>query len=185
MLALVVFSNVCSGIIPPNTCNKCERDIISKAALKKHMPNCQGKKQREACKNGDSCRWFKANRCLFVHSSRSRQANTNQNQRPIIDQRQVRQKSHQMNNQEWKTVQRRNRKPLWTCNFCSENIFNQEASRSHGSTCRAKYSNSQNSLPHKRQQFWCKFQDRCNKGLFCEFKHLEGFPKRNPPQNHH
>ena len=31
-------SGECDEIIPPNKCEKCERDIISKAALKKHMP---------------------------------------------------------------------------------------------------------------------------------------------------
>ena len=66
-------SNICSEVIAPNTCNKCQHDIISKVALKKHMPKCQGKKQSEACKNGDSCRWFKANVCLSTQPRDIRQ----------------------------------------------------------------------------------------------------------------
>ena len=174
-------SNICSGVIPPNTCDKCKRDVISRAALKKHMPGCQGKKQREDCKNGELCRYHKANRCLFFHpSKRNHQPASRQNNRPNM------QSSMSPNqDQEWHTIQRRNRKALWTCNFCDENIYNQEASRRHGSTCKVRHSQSQNVLPQRRQSLWCQFQDRCNKGLSCTFKHLEGFPKRNQPQNQH
>ena len=190
---VMMHANNCHAIIEPNTCNKCEREVISKAALKKHMSGCQGKKQREACRNGESCRYHKANRCLFFHpskrqnqtKSRPLQQTIQENQNNQPPRTQNRQPSHQMHNQEWTTVQRRNRNPLWTCNFCGQNIFNREASRCHGSICSARNSQSLNVSPHKRQQLWCQFQDRCNKGLFCGFRHLEGFPKRNQPQNHH
>ena len=189
---VMMHSNNCSEVIGLNTCNKCEKNVISKAALKNHMPGCQGKKQREACRNGEFCRYHKANRCLFFHPiKRQNQATSRQHQQPNPDnqniqppRRQNRQPSHQKNTQEWTTVQRQHRNPLWTCNFCGQNIFNQEASRCHGSICSARHSQSRNVLPHTRQQLWCQFQDMCNKGLSCDFKHLEGFPKRNQPQHH-
>ena len=190
---VMMHANNCSAVLEPNTCNKCERVVISKAALKKHMPGCQGVKQREACRNGESCRYHKANRCLFFHpNKRQNQETSRPHRRPIPEsqniQHQRRQNhtpSHQMDNQEWKTVQRRNRKPMWTCNFCGQDIYNQEASRCHGSLCRARHSQPLNVLPQKRHPLWCQFQDRCNKGLSCTFKHLEGFPKRKQPQNFH
>ena len=79
----MMHANNCNAIIEPNTCNKCEREVISKAALKKHMPGCQGKKQREACRNCESCRYHKANRCLFFHPSKGQnQANNWPHQQP-------------------------------------------------------------------------------------------------------
>ena len=46
--------------------------------LKKHKSTCKGKKQVPHCKNGSSCRWYKANRCLFVHQERpNQQSNLN------------------------------------------------------------------------------------------------------------
>ena len=148
---VLTHSNICNDVIPPNTCDKCKRDVISRAALKKHMPGCQGEKKREDCKNGESCRYHKANRCLFFNpSKRNHQPASCQNNQPNM------QSSMRPNqDQDWHTIQRRNRKALWTCNFSDENIYNQEASRRHGSTCKARHSQSQNVLPQRRQSLWC------------------------------
>ena len=51
----------CGEIIPLNTCNKCNKDIVSKVALKKHTQSCKGKKKIPVCDNGDHCRWYKNN----------------------------------------------------------------------------------------------------------------------------
>ena len=83
---VMMHSNNCSEVIGLNTCNKCEKNVISKAALKKHMPGCQGKKQREACRNGEFCRYHKANRCLFFHPiKRQNQATSRLHQQPNPD----------------------------------------------------------------------------------------------------
>ena len=60
-------NSACSEIIPLNTCNKCERDIVSKAALNRHVKSCKGKKQTDMCRNGDNCSWYRYNKCKFVH----------------------------------------------------------------------------------------------------------------------
>ena len=192
-------SNNCSEVIPLNTCNKCERDVISKADLKKHIKTCKGRKQLALCQNGEACRYHKSNRCNFFHPNMNQhqQLNprTNQRSSQVIQTKQpaMRPNQDQVQQrpaQEWETVQRqnRNRIPLWTCNFCNVNIYNKEASRGHrveNGNCRVRQNQVLNVLPHKRQQLWCKFQDSCYKGLSCEFRHLEGFPKRRHPQNHH
>ena len=49
-------SNNCSEVISPNICTKCERELVSKAFLKKHMKGCkEKKKQLELCRNGEQC----------------------------------------------------------------------------------------------------------------------------------
>ena len=58
----------CGELIPLNTYNKCARDIVGKAQLKKHIPKCKGKKKTAACRNGPTCRFLRANRCNYVHS---------------------------------------------------------------------------------------------------------------------
>ena len=182
-------SNICSEVIAPNTCNKCQRDIISKVALKKHMTKCQGKKQSEACKNGDSCRWFKANRCLFVHPTKRHQANTNQNQQPIIDWRQRQQRPRHQPNNDWTTVRARERHPLWTCRFCEANIFSREAGRNHLCEMHPNKSVNKQLSDRKRSQNqkplkWCQFQDRCFKGQSCSFKHMNrDFLQKSLEQN--
>ena len=57
----------CSEIIALNICEKCERSVISKANLKKHIKNCKGKKKIPEFHNGDQCRWFKNDKCKFTH----------------------------------------------------------------------------------------------------------------------
>ena len=63
-------SNNCSGIISPNTCNKCEMNVVSRAALNKHESTCKGKEQLALYRNGDSCCFYKANKCNFFHPER-------------------------------------------------------------------------------------------------------------------
>ena len=72
-------ANVCSKVIAPLMCEKCNCELISKAGLKKHMERCKGDQQpnsskkpqnqqsKEKCTNGPKCRFFKENRCLFFH----------------------------------------------------------------------------------------------------------------------
>ena len=192
-------ANKCSEVLSLNICNKCDREVISKAAHKKHMQTCKGKKQPALCRNGEACRYHKANKCDFLHPVKNQhmQPNPTMNQRPsqVTQKKQPALRPNQQQqqhrpNQEWATVQRRNRNrnPLWTCNFCDQNIYNMEASRGHrveNGNCVVRENQALKVLPHRRQQLWCKFQDSCNKGLACGFRHLEGFPKRRQPQNHH
>ena len=59
-------------------CNKCDRELISKAGLKKHRERCQGvdgqdvqalivDSQLDECRNGPSCWFLKHNKCSFQH----------------------------------------------------------------------------------------------------------------------
>ena len=123
-----------------NMCNKCDREVISKAALKKHEQICKGKKQPALCRNGEACRYHKANKRNFLHplKNQRQQPNPKMNHQPsqVTQKKQPASRPNQQQqqhrpNQEWVTVQRRSRNPLWTCNFCDMNIYNMEASRGH------------------------------------------------------
>ena len=175
-------ANNCSEVIQLNVCAKCEQNIVSKAALKKHMPICKGKKQPIKCRNGESCRYNKAGRCSFFHP-------------PC---RQIQQPNNELNN-EWHTVRHKSRKPLWTCRFCTANMYSREAGRNHicekhnsksveQQLVERKRSYHQNNFPHKAQsdspQLWCKYQDNCFKGQLCRFKHIgRDFLEGNLSQN--
>ena len=102
----------CDEILPLNTCEKCEREVISKAALKKHKSTCKGKKQVPHCKNGGSCRWYKANRCLFVH-----QPSPNQQSNQHLD-------------NEWQQVQPRQRQ-AHKCHNCKKQFGNKNEMQNH------------------------------------------------------
>ena len=164
------------------------------------MPRFIEKKPLVKCRNGEACRYHKANRCNFLHQTKAQNQqasmNQNQNQVQIIKSQQpnpwknqqpgiVRQNEEP--NHEWHTVQHKNRKSLWTCHSFNTEIYSKEASRSHRigeGMCTTGKNQFQNSLPQQRQsarrQLWCKFQGRCNKGNSCEFKHFEDFPRWNP-----
>ena len=140
------------------------------------------------CRNGQFCSYFKANKCNFFHPvSHNMQSQSTQNQ-----------------NQEWHTVQKKSRKALWTCRFCSAQIHSQEAGRNHicemhpsksvDEQLREKRNNGlSNTFPQKRlsgnqqsgrPKLWCRFQDRCTKGNYCEFRHFQlGFHQTNHQQN--
>ena len=188
----LMHANKCSEVISLNTCKKCGRDVISRAALKKHESSCRGEEQADLCRNGASCRYYKANRCNFFHPGKRhhQQPNRKNNQPPIQrkqNQQPARVKNHppvQEHHNQWHTVQSRRRNPLWTCNHCDKDIYNQDASRNHSNTC-----TGMNVSPQRghsgRQQLWCKFQETCNKGQTCGYKHFQSFPMGNLPQGQH
>jgi uncharacterized C2H2 Zn-finger protein len=188
----LMHANKCSEVISLNICNKCGRDVISRAALKKHESSCRGEEQADLCRNGASCRYYKANRCNFFHPGKRhhQQPNRKNNQPPIQrkqNQQPARVKNHppvQEHHNQWHTVQSRRRNPLWTCNHCDKDIYNQDASRNHSNTC-----TGMNVSPQRghsgRQQLWCKFQETCNKGQTCGYKHFQSFPMGNLPQGQH
>ena len=179
----------CGEIIPLNTCNKCDKDVVSKAALKKHMKSCKGKKQIPECENGVHCRWYKNNRCKFIHNHPKPNQNQRQQQPRQHQQRQHKNQPRQQPNQEWQTNQQRNKQPLWTCNFCFANIHSRVAGRNHICEAHPTKSVDQQLMERKRfgttnispqvvqsdkPQQWCKFQDRCFKGQTCGFRHISG-----------
>ena len=108
-------ANDCTEVLQVNKCNICDREVISKAALKKHSKSCHPKKLNVLCRNGSSCSYLKANRCSFSHPETQK----------------LQPKQFQAQNQEWHTVQRKSRKILWTCRFCSAKIHSHEAGRNH------------------------------------------------------
>ena len=190
-------SNECSEVIGPNTCNKCERDVISRAALKKHERSCRVEKQIALCRNGESCRYYKANRCSFFHPEKRQHQQPNRRNNKLPIQRSQNQQPKRIQNHppvqeqqnQWHTVQSKRRNPRWTCNHCDTNIYNQAASRSHSGSCRGMNRQSMNVSPHRghsgRQQLWCKFQETCTKGQTCGYKHFQSFPMGNLPQGQH
>ena len=156
-------SNVCNEILQINQCTFCNKEVISKTALRKHLKSCQQKKVDVLCRNGELGSFFKANRCNFFHPMP-------QDQQP-----------HQVKNQnrEWKTVQRKAKKVLWICRFCTAQIHSHEAGRNHicemhpsknvEEQLREKRINFQPKVfPQKRQstqqqtgrpKLWCRYQD--------------------------
>ena len=189
----------CDEILPLNKCDKCEREVISKAALKKHIPTCKGKKQMPNCKNGSSCRWYKANRCLFVH------------------QEQPRQQARQQVSNEWQEVQPRQRQVKFKCHNCKKQFNNQKEKNNHHcdnhevasrqlqrsnivcrwgagchrlreGLCPLKHTQPKNTFPQQSQsnrpQRWCQFQESCSRGQRCAFRHFnQGFLPGNPGLN--
>ena len=183
----------CDEIIPLNTCDKCEREVISKAALKKHMLTCKGKKQVPNCKNGSSCRWHKANRCLFVHQDRPNQQQANQH----VD-------------NEWHVVQPRQRQAHIKCHNCKKQFRNQSDKQNHFcdnhqrqapnncNNCKKQFRNwgeKQNHLcdnhhisrqQHQRPLVECRWGAGCHrlKTGMCPLKHNQQtnrFPQQSQP----
>ena len=108
-------SNDCSEVLQMNICEFCRQEVVSKLALKKHMKTCKKQKLNVPCRNGQLCSYFKANKCNFFHPvTHNMQSQSTQNQ-----------------NQKWHTVQKKSRKVLWTCCFCTAQIHSQEAGRNH------------------------------------------------------
>ena len=76
-------ANMCNEIIEPIMCEKCNRELISKAGLKKQLEKCTGgntpvsshkpkqQQSKEKCTNGPKCKFLKENRCLFVHKEQN------------------------------------------------------------------------------------------------------------------
>ena len=159
---------------------------MSRSVLKKHMQTCQGKKEKhkELCKNGATCRFLRNNRCSFSHPQSH------------IDQHPKRSPEVDSVQQDWITVRPRQRKPIWTCIFCDESIYSQDASRSHG--CKMPSSEcvpGESGKAKNRQETLCWWGINCQRvqNGSCWFKHIEqinmlpqqeqywqGFPHRNP-----
>ena len=189
----------CNELIPYNTCDKCKKNVISKSALKKHNKSCKGIVPSDICRNGDQCRWFRNNRCSFVHNDSTRNQQSRQQPRK---ERRPNQPRRQQPTNDWQTAQPRVRQPLWTCRFCDANIHSREAGRNHMCEMHpAKSVNVQIVEMRRRQesthgpaqrgrsdrpQLWCKFQDKCLKGQACGFKHIgRDFLERILHQNQH
>ena len=149
-------ANVCSEIIEPLMCEKCNRELISKAGLKKHMERCKGderpstgpassnkskqQQSKEKCTNGPKCRFLKENRCLFGH------------------------KEH--NNKHFGNEHRNT--PEWKCHACSEKFANKNEKHSH--KCQQ---HDYNTVEERRKNTECKRGPSCFRLAqgSCWFKH--------------
>ena len=67
-------ASVCSEIIEPHICTKCNCELINKSGLEKHIKRCEGKQDKkdtrtndEICTNGQPCKYLKADRCRYTH----------------------------------------------------------------------------------------------------------------------
>ena len=193
-------ANKCDKIIGPFMCDNCNRELISKAGLTKHIEKCHGDKpsQSEHGKNGPNCRFLKAKRCLFRHDQRQEEPWTliqQKRQRRQVQapsqhkkfQQQHRQAKHQQQRQsaQQKSVCRNGPGCIFLkhnrCNF--KHIENRQEAR----TTADKQSRS--SAPHRsglqstlRQ---CKFGNKCDKGSNCSFLHLPSdfLPKQGGRRN--
>ena len=208
----------CSEVIPINLCDQCEKEIVSKAALKKHKKGCHGRTGVEACRNGEQCRYLKANRCNFFHTQQQKRKQPQQQKRNQMPQQRMnqppqqrtqqqpqqrknqqqqpraqQQEETQVSDQGWMTVQNRKRRSLLDQQreqrksvLCR---WGEGCKGLKNGLCPLKHTPLQNSIPHRSQygrpQLWCKFQETCLNGQSCRFKHFQqGFPQRNPMENH-
>ena len=116
-------ANVCSEVLDPIICEKCNCELITKAGLEKHVKRCKGENRpgftktkqqqsKEKCTNGPMCRFLKENRCLFVHNEQNRK-HSGRSQEP------------------WQTVQRRRPKQVLHCNNCEEKFNSREEKQRH------------------------------------------------------
>ena len=200
----------CSGMVQINICDKCEREVVSKAALKKHRKGCHGNNRKEACRNGEQCRFYKAKRCSFFHPPQHQQQQTRNHMQQLIrhqppqqkqqqpraiqqpnqvEPQQMRQETHQQQDMGWHTVQTRRRKSLEEQRKDQRrNIvcrWGEGCKRLKSGLCPLKHSKPQNSIPQQSQspgsQLWCRYQERCFKGQDCTFRHFQqGFLQGNP-----
>ena len=116
-------ANVCSEVLEPIICEKCNCELITKAGLEKHVKRCKGENRpgftktkqqqsKEKCTNGPMCRFLKENRCLFVHNEQNRK-HSGRSEEP------------------WQTVQRRRPKQVLHCNNCEEKFNSREEKQRH------------------------------------------------------
>ena len=139
-------ANTCSEVIEPFMCEKCNRELISKAGLEKHMERCQVEERpaknnktkqqpsKEKCTNGPKCRFLKEDRCLFAHNERNQKHSD---------------RDHKKNTQ-------------LNCHVCKEKFNNQQAKHNH--KC---IQHDKKSVQEKRKN------TECNRGPSC-FRLAEG-----------
>ena len=67
-------ANRCGQVLGPYMCDNCNRELISKAGLTKHIEKCHGDKPSQSgssyndpCKIGPNCRFLKAQHLLYKH----------------------------------------------------------------------------------------------------------------------
>ena len=105
-------ANNCNEVIPLNFCQHCKKDIVRRAALKKHTKSCHAKQNNKAlCRNGDSCHYLRNKRCSYDHPQQ-------QDRHPI-----------NQHSQDWHTVQPRQRR--FRCHNCKTDFNNQDAKQNH------------------------------------------------------
>jgi uncharacterized C2H2 Zn-finger protein len=61
-------ANMCSELTPVIKCNNCNRELLNKSALRSHKTECHGREEVATCRNGDSCRFLRNNRCNYYHA---------------------------------------------------------------------------------------------------------------------
>jgi hypothetical protein len=61
-------ANMCSEVTPIVKCAKCNREVINKTALRSHSMKCHEGENISTCKNGDTCRYLRSNRCSYYHA---------------------------------------------------------------------------------------------------------------------
>ena len=187
-------ANTCSEIIEPFMCEKCNRELITKAGLEKHMERCKGeerpagsnktKQSKEKCTNGPKCRYLKENRCLFAHNEQTKKHTGMDHRRNTKFDCQIckekfnnQQEKHNHNCQhEKKSVQ--DRRKNTECNRGPSCFRLAEGSCwfKHSSVLKRPVQQGQKSTESKT--LWCKYQDQCTTRN-CSYKHFElGFQTR-------
>ena len=160
-------ANECTAVIEPFMCEKCNRELISKVGLKKHIEKCKGenmtatkpkqKKSTEKCFNGPSCVFLKRDGCRYVHDKQDTE-------------------------QPWTKVQRgkKQRAPLpqgrpdqqLSCDQCKKMFKGKEEKRRHVCT---KHQSKQQEQEEKRKNTECRRGSSCFRlaNNTCWFKHSE------------
>ena len=142
-------ANKCHVINGPYMCNKCNRELVSKAGLAKHIERCKGEENleeeyNEACTNGPDCKFKRQNRCLYRHDESDEQP-----WQKVQSRRQGKQQARQQ--QPRQQVQSRQQQPG------QQGLLRQQQPR--------QQVQSRQKLP--RQQVQSRQQDECRNGLGC------------------
>jgi hypothetical protein len=189
-------------------CYKCNRELITKAGLEKHMERCQGtektgsaNKQKEACKNGQHCKYLKENRCSYLHEEHNTQP-----WKKVQSRRQGRKLQHHQEERQGpprrqQVQQELPRRPQFRqqqqeacrngtrCSYHKENrcnFFHPSSRSQFKESTQGRRKEAGRDITHKQQAGVsdqhidgmssrlrpCKFGNKCDKGVNCGFLHL-------------
>ena len=194
-------ANVCSEIIAPLLCEKCNRELISKAGLEKHMERCKGEEQptsnkkpkqqqsKEKCTNGQKCRFLKENRCLFVHKEHKQSKHVEKEPRRNLEiscqtcsktfSNHREKHSHRCEQHDNESVQERRKNTDCKRGPSCFRLAEGSCWFRHSPVPKRPGQQGQRSATSKDKDLWCRFQDKCTTRN-CTYKHFElGFQQRN------
>ena len=127
-------------------------------------------KEVEDCSNGPSCKYLQDNRCNFRHTELPWKTAKPRRQRQDI---QKHKQEHNQNNKKQQDVCRNG----YSCKYKKNNrciFIHEEARKQHTnqSTRKTHSSSGQDKSESQSHLRPCKFGNRCNQGMSCDYLHL-------------